>query len=188
MTAAVATSTLTTGTWTADAAHSDVSFTVRHMGVGRVRGTFAINSATLYVGPTGLAEASATAEIDATSVDTKQPQRDADVRSANFLDVDNHPTMTFLSTAVRAIDGDQFVLDGVLTIRGVTNVVELAVEFLGETVDLFDFTRAGFSATTTTISRRAFGVRYDALFGAGNAVVADNVDITMDLEFIRQSD
>jgi polyisoprenoid-binding protein YceI len=187
MTAAVATSTLTKGTWTADVAHSDVSFTVRHMGVGRVRGTFAINSATLYVGPTGLVEASATAEIDATSVDTKQPQRDADVRSANFLDVDNHPTMTFLSTAVRDIDGDRFALDGVLTIRGVTNVVELAVEFLGETVDLFEFTRAGFSATTA-ISRKAFGVRYDALFGAGNAVVADNIDITMDLEFVRQSE
>jgi len=187
MTASVAASTLTAGTWTADVAHSDVSFTVRHMAVGRVRGTFAINSATLYVGPTGIAQASAAAEIDAASVDTQQQQRDADVRSANFLDVDNHPTMTFVSIAVRNLDGDTFALSGVLTIRGVTNLVELAVEFHGETVDLFDFTRAGFSATTT-ISRKAYGVRYDALFGAGNAVVADNVEIAMDLEFIRQGD
>ncbi len=187
MTTSIASSTLTAGTWTADAAHSEVSFTVRHMTVGRVRGTFAINSATLYVGANGIARASATAEIDATSVDTKQKQRDADICSANFLDVDNHPTITFVSTAVREIDGDRFVLAGVLTIRGVTNQVELATEFLGETVDLFGFTRAGFSATTS-ISRKAFGVRYDALFGAGNAVVADSVDISMDLEFIRHSD
>src|SRR6476620_11281587 len=100
MTASVAAATLTAGTWSADVAHSDVSFSVRHMGVGRVRGTFAINSATLYVGPAGVAQASATAEIDATSVDTKQQQRDADVRSTRFLDVDNHPTIDFVSTAV----------------------------------------------------------------------------------------
>jgi polyisoprenoid-binding protein YceI len=187
MTASVATSTLTAGTWTADVMHSDVSFTVRHMGVGRVRGTFAINSATLYVGPAGVAQASATAEIDATSVDTKQQQRDADIRSTNFLDVDNHPTIDFVSTSVRNFDGRKFVLSGVLTIRGVTNLVELAVECHGETLDLFNFTRAGFTATTT-ISRRAFGVKYDALFGAGNVVVADNVEIAIDLEFIRHGD
>lgn len=157
------------------------------MAVGRVRGTFAINSATLYVGGSGIAQASATAEIDATSVDTKQRQRDADVRSANFLDVDHHPTIAFVSTTVRDLDGDKFILAGVLTIRGVAREVELSVDFLGETVDLFGFTRAGFSATTT-ISRKAYGVKYDALFGAGNAVVADNVDIDMDLEFIRNSD
>ncbi|MET0966429.1 MAG: YceI family protein [Nakamurella sp.] len=187
MTTSLASSTLTAGTWTADAAHSDISFTVRHMAVGKVRGTFAINSATLYVGASGIAQASATAEIDATSVDTKQKQRDADVRSANFLDVDNHPTISFISTAIKDFDGDTFLLAGVLTIRGITNQVELAAEFLGETVDLFGFTRSGFTATTT-ISRKAYGVKYDALFGAGNAVVADNVEIAMDLEFIRSSD
>lgn len=80
--------------------------------------------------------------------------------------------------------GEDFVLVGVLTIRGTEQWVELAVEFLGETVDSYGLTRAGFSATTT-ISRKAYGVRYDAVFGAGDAVVADKVAITLDLEFIH---
>lgn len=187
MTTSVTTPTLTAGTWSVDVEHSDVSFTVRHMAVGRARGTFAINSATLYVGEGGIEDASATAEIDASSVDTKQRQRDADVRSANFLDVENHPTMDFVSTAVEDYDGEKFRLAGVLTIRGITQKVELAVEFLGETIDAFGFTRAGFSASTA-ISRKAYGVRYDAAFGAGNAVVADTVQISLDLEFIRTTD
>ncbi len=181
------TSTLSPGTWTADTAHSDVSFTVRHMAVGRARGTFAINAATLYVGEGGLIQASATAEIDATSVDTHQKQRDAHIRSADFLDVDHHPTMHFVSTGVTGRNGDEFTLAGALTIRGVTHQVELAVEFFGQTVDASGFTRAGFTASTS-ISRRAFGVSYDAAFGAGNAVVADSIAIAMDLEFIRTAD
>ncbi len=180
-------STLTAGTWTADTAHSDVSFTVRHMAVGRARGTFAINAANLYVGAGGIAQASATAEIDATSVDTHQKQRDAHIRSADFLDVDHHPTMQFISTAVTDRSGDEFTLAGALTIRGITHQVELAVEFFGETVDASGLTRAGFTASTT-ISRRAYGVSYDAAFGAGNAVVADSIAIAMDLEFIRTAD
>ncbi len=186
MTTSVATLPLTAGTWTADTVHSDVSFTVRHMAVGRARGTFAINSATLYVGEGGIAWATATADIDATSVDTKQKQRDAHVRSADFLDVENHPTIGFLSTSVENVAGDKFTLAGLLTIRGITHEVELDVEFLGETVDAFGYTRAGFTATTA-ISRKAYGVSYDAAFGAGNAVVADRIDIAMDLEFILKT-
>ncbi len=187
MTTSVATLPLTAGTWTADTAHSDVAFTVRHMAVGRARGTLAINSATLYVGEGGIAQASASAEINAGSVDTKQKQRDAHVRSADFLDVENHPTIRFLSTAVRDLHGDTFLLVGALTIRGVTHEVELDVEFFGQTVDAFGYTRAGFTASTA-ISRKAYGVSYDAAFGAGNAVVADRIDIAMDLEFILGSD
>lgn len=184
MTSCVA--TLTAGTWTVDVEHSDVWFTVRHMAVGRARGSFALNSATLYVAEGGIADSSATAEIDATSVDTKQKDRDAQVRSADFLDVEHFPTISFISTAVRDFDGDEFVLVGVLTTRGVSKQVELTVEFLGETVDAFGLTRAGFSATTA-ISRQAYGVVYDAAFGAGNVIVADRVEIAMDLEFTRNS-
>ena len=91
MTTSVTTPTLTAGTWAADTVHSDVSFKVRHMAVGKAKGTFALKSATLVVGENGIADASVTAEIDAASVDTKQEQRDAHVRSADFLDVENHP-------------------------------------------------------------------------------------------------
>ncbi len=186
MTTAVTTPTLTAGTWSVDAVHSDVSFKVRHMAVGKARGTFAIKSGTLVVGATGIADSSVTAEIDATSIDTKQEQRDAHVRSADFLDVENHPTLTFVSTGVKSVDGEEFVLAGDLTIRGTTQPVELDVEFLGETVDAYGGTRTGFSAKTT-ISRKAFGVSFEAAFGAGNAVVADKVEIDLELEFVHNA-
>jgi polyisoprenoid-binding protein YceI len=184
MTISVATPTLTAGTWAADAVHSDVSFKVRHMAVGKAKGTFALKSASLVVGENGIADASVTAEIDAASVDTKQEQRDAHVRSADFLDVENHPTLTFVSTGVRNLNGDEFVLVGDLTIRAVIRQVELSVEFLGEGEDAYGQTRAGFSATTS-ISRKQFNVSFNAVFGAGNAVVGDKVDIALELEFVR---
>jgi len=116
MTTTVTTPILTAGTWTADTVHSDVAFKVRHMAVGKAKGTFDLKSATLVVDENGAH--SVTAEIDAASVDTKQEQRDAHVRSADFLDVENHPVLTFVSTGVKSVDGGDFVLDGTLTIRG----------------------------------------------------------------------
>ena len=184
MTTSVATPTLTAGTWAADAVHSDVSFKVRHMAVGKAKGTFDLKSATLVVDENGAH--SVTAEIDAASVDTKQEQRDAHVRSADFLDVENHPVLTFVSTGLKSQDGDDFVLNGDLTIRGTTQPVELAVEFLGETVDAYGGTRAGFSAKTS-ISRKSYGVSFEAAFGAGNAVVADKVEIDLELEFVKDA-
>jgi len=187
MTITVATPTLTAGTWAADAVHSDVSFKVRHMAVGKAKGSFALKSATLVVGENGIADASVAAVIDATSVDTKQEQRDAHVRSADFLDVENHPELTFVSKSVKDVDGEEFVLVGDLTIRNTTNEVELAVEYLGETVDAYGATRAGFSAKTT-ISRKAYGVSFEAAFGAGNAVVPDKAESDLELEFVRNAD
>ena len=187
MTTSVSTPTLSTGTWTADAVHSDVSFKVRHMAVGKAKGTFELKSATLVVGENGIADASVTAVIDATSVSTKHEQRDAHVKSPDFLDIENHPTLTFVSTGVKNIDGEEFVLVGDLTIRTTTQQVELAVEYLGETVDAYGHTRAGFSASTS-ISRKSYGVSFEAAFGAGNAVVADKVEIDLELEFIKNAE
>jgi polyisoprenoid-binding protein YceI len=184
MTTSVTAPVVTAGTWIADAVHSDVSFKVRHMAVGKAKGTFALKSATLVVDENGAH--SVTAEIDAASVDTKQEQRDAHVRSADFLDVENHPVLTFVSTGIKSQDGDDFVLNGDLTIRGTTQPVELAVEFLGETVDAYGGTRAGFSAKTS-ISRKSYGVSFEAAFGAGNAVVADKVEIDLELEFVKNA-
>ena len=186
MTSTVAIPTLTKGTWSGDAVHSDVSFKVRHMAVGKAKGTFALESATLVVGDNGLADATVTAVIDAASVDTKQDQRNEHVKSPDFLDVENHPTLKFVSTSVRDFDGEEFVLVGDLTIRGTSQQVELAVEYLGETVDAYGSTRAGFSATTS-ISRKAYGVSFEAAFGAGNAVVADKVEIALELEFVKDA-
>lgn len=175
-----------TGTWTGDAVHSDISFKVRHMAVGKAKGSFALESATLTVPEAGLAEASVTAVIDAASVDTKQEQRNEHVKSPDFLHVEEHPTLNFVSTGVKDIDGDEFVILGNLTIRGTTQPVELATEFLGATTDAYGFERVGFSATTS-ISRKEFGVSFNAAFGAGNSVVADKVEIALELEFTKNA-
>ncbi len=178
--------TTLTGTWTGDTVHSDVSFKVRHMAVGKAKGTFALQSATLVIPESGLADGSVTAVIDATSVDTKQEQRNEHVKSPDFLHVEEHPTLTFASTGIKNFDGDEFVLVGDLTIRGITKSVELATEFLGATVDAYGAERIGFSATTS-ISRKDFDVSFNAAFGAGNAVVSDKVEISLELEFTKSN-
>ena len=175
-----------TGTWTVDAIHSDATFKVRHMAVGKAKGTFAIKSAELVVPEAGLAAGSVTAVLDATSVDTKQEQRDAHVKSPDFLDVENHPELTFVSKSIRDFDGDEFVVVGDLTIRGNTREVELKTEFLGATTDAYGAERVGFSAKTS-ISRKEFDVNFNAAFGAGNAVVADKVEIDLELEFTKNA-
>jgi polyisoprenoid-binding protein YceI len=175
-----------TGTWTGDVVHSDVSFKVRHMAVGKAKGTFALESATLTVPEAGLAEASVTAVIDAASVDTKQEQRNEHVKSPDFLHVENYPTLKFVSTGVKDFSGDQFILLGDLTIRGTTKSIELQTEFLGATTDAYGAERVGFSATTS-ISRKEYEVSFSAAFGAGNSVVSDKVEISLELEFTKNA-
>lgn len=173
-----ATTALATGTWVADPVHSDVSFRARHMGVGRVRGDFALSSAVLTVGE----DVRVSAVIDTASLRTGNDQRDAHVRSADFLDVETYPTMEFASTEVRDFDGETFTLYGELTLHGVTRSVQLAAEFHGVVGDPAGGHRTGFSATTT-ISRAAFGIDLEIGFGAGNVVVGDAIDIAIEIEF-----
>jgi len=175
------TTTLAAGTWTGDPVHSDVSFKARHMAVGKVRGTFDLVSAALTVGADGIPGAQVTAVIDAASVETKSEQRNDHIKSADFLDVEKFPTIEFASTEVRDFDGESFTVVGDLTAHGVTNQVELAAEFLGQTTDAYGAERSGFSATTS-ISRAAFGVDIQMGFGAGNAVVGDKIEIAIELE------
>lgn len=175
--------TLAAGTWVGDPIHSDISFAVRHLGVGKVRGTFALTSAALTVGASvGASVGQVRAVIDAASVRTGNDQRDQHVRSADFLDVEKYPTIEFTSTEVRDFDGETFILAGELTLHGVTRPVELQTELLGVTTDPAGAERTGFSATTT-ISRAAFGVDIELGFGAGNVVVADAIQIAIEIEF-----
>jgi polyisoprenoid-binding protein YceI len=172
-------STLAAGAWVGDPVHSDISFKVRHMGVGKVRGKFALASAALSVGEGG---GRVTALIDPASVHTGNEQRDQHIRSADFLDVEKYPQIEFTSTEVRGFDGETFILVGELTLHGVTRAVEMEAEFLGVVDDPSGAERTGFSATTT-ISRAAFGVDIQLGFGAGNAVVADTIEIAIEIEF-----
>jgi polyisoprenoid-binding protein YceI len=169
------------GTWDIDTSHSDVSFTVRHMMVSKVRGRFGAFSGEIVTSE-DLSGSSVTATIDASSIDTNNEQRDGHIRSADFFDVENHPQWTFRSTALRA-DGDDFALDGELTIKGVTRLATLALEINGFGPDAWGGTRAGFSATTT-IDRNDFGVDIKMPLDGGGVVVSDKVQISLEIEAV----
>ena len=164
------------GNWDIDPVHSDVSFAVRHMMVSRVRGRFATFSGEIVTGD-DVADSSVTASIDPRSVDTGNKQRDADLRSTRFFDVQRYPLWTFRSTGIRA-DGGGYEVDGELTIKGVTRSVPLALEVNGIGPDAGGGTRAGFSASTT-IDRNDFGIDIKLPFDGGGAVVGDTVWITL---------
>ena len=134
------------GTWAIDPVHSEVSFTVKHMMVSKVRGRFDTFEGTIITGPDPLSS-SVTASVDLSSVNTGQEQRDAHIRSADFFEVEKHPYMTFASTGVTP-DGDHFLLVGDLTLKGMTKPVTFKLDVNGFGPDAYGGTRVGFSATT----------------------------------------
>jgi polyisoprenoid-binding protein YceI len=172
------------GTWSIDPVHSEVGFVARHLMVSKVRGRFRKFSGTIVTAENPL-DSFVTAEIDLSSVDTGNEQRDADIRSANFLDVEHYPTMTYRSTGIRP-EGDHYVLEGQLTLKGVTRDVPLTLEVNGFGPDPYGGTRAGFTATGE-INRRDFGVNFNALMETGGAVVSDKITITLEIEAVLQS-
>ena len=167
------------GTWAIDTVHSEVGFSVRHMMVSKVRGKFTKFSGEIVTAEDPLAS-SVTAEIDLASIDTGNEQRDGHLRSIDFFDVENHPLMTYRSTGLRILD-DGYVLDGDLTIRGVTKSVPLTLEINGFGPDAFGGTRVGFTATGE-INRQDFGVSWNAALEAGGFTLGDEVTISIDLQ------
>ncbi len=174
------------GTWTIDPVHSEVSFVVRHMMVSKVRGRFDKFEGTIVTAENPL-ESTVTATVDVSSINTGQEQRDAHIRSADFFDAENHPAMTFTSTGVRP-EGDHFLLDGDLTIRGVTKPVTFRLEVSGFGPDAYGGTRAGFSAATE-INRHDFGVSFNGPIPGvpGGVAVSDKVTINLEIEGVLQS-
>jgi polyisoprenoid-binding protein YceI len=174
------------GTWAIDPVHSEVGFSVRHFGVSKVRGRFDKFEGTIVTGDDPLAS-TVTASIDVTSINTNQEQRDAHIRSADFFDVENHPTLTFTSTGIKA-DGGEYVLEGDLTIRGNTKPVALELELSGFGPDPYGGQRVGFSATTE-INRHDFGVSFNGPIPGvpGGVILGDKVTITLDIEGVLQA-
>ena len=169
------------GTWDIDPAHSTVGFAVRHMMVSKVRGYFREFSGVIVTAEDP-AQSSVTAGIDVASIDTRQEQRDAHIRSADFFDVDNHPQMTFRSTGVRT-DGADWFVDGELTLKGNTKPVTLALELNGFGADAYGGYRAGFSAKTE-INRNDFGVDIKMPMDGGGVVVGDKVTVELEIEAV----
>lgn len=169
------------GIWNADSSHSEISFTVRHAGISKVRGRFTDFTAQAIVG-TGLNEISVNADIEAASFDSGNEGRDGHVKSADFFDVENFPKVTFASTSLVEKD-DELILHGNLTIKGITKPVALAVELNGVARDPFGLFRAGLEAVTV-ISRKEFGLTWNAALETGGVLVSDRVTIELDLSFI----
>lgn len=177
--------TSTRKSYTFDLSHSAVGFHVRHLMISKVHGRFQTWSGTLEIDDANLASSKVAVEIDAASVDTKEAKRDEHLRSADFFDAEKFPTLTFVSTNVEAVDAENLKVTGDLTIRGVTHPVVLAVERGGEVKDPWGGTRVGFSAKTS-VSRKEFGLTWNALLEAGGVAVGDKIEITLEIEAIQQ--
>ena len=169
---------LTAGTWAIDPVHSNVGFTVRHLVVSKVRGSFENFSGAITVAEDGTA--SVNAEIDVKSINTKNADRDAHVRSADFFDAEQFPVATFTSTDVRA-DGDDYIVTGDFTLHGVTRPVDLKLVFNGVNPGMGQGPVAGFEATTV-INRKDFGISIEMPLEGGGAVVGDKITITLEIE------
>jgi polyisoprenoid-binding protein YceI len=169
-------------TWNIDPVHSEVGFSVRHMMVSKVRGRFTSFSGQLVTGDDPL-QSSVTAEIDMSSINTGQEQRDEHIRSADFFEVETYPTMTYKSTGVRVEDGE-YVLDGDLTLKGVTKNVPLRLELQGFGPDAYGGYRAGFTATGE-INRSEFNIAFNAPLQNGGVVVADKIQLQLEIEAVK---
>ena len=172
------------GTYAIDTSHTRLGFAVRHMAVSKVRGDFKEFSGTLELAedPT---QSKISVTIQAGSVDTHDENRDNHLRTNDFFDVENHPTWTFTSTAIRPVTGSEWKVDGDLTIRGVTKPVTLDATLEGVVKDPYGMHRVGFSATTS-IEREDFGVSFNGVMEAGGVVVGKKVDIDLEVEATLQ--
>lgn len=171
---------LPTGIWTIDPAHTDVAFVARHLMVTKVRGRFPSVTGTITVGDRN-EDSEATVTVDMASITTGAPDRDAHLRSADFFDVENHPTMTFTSTS---FTGD--TLTGNLTIKDVTKPVTFDVEFNGTQTDPWGGTRAGFEAETE-VNRKDWDLTWNTPLEGGGVLVSDKVKLIIDVQLVRQA-
>jgi polyisoprenoid-binding protein YceI len=171
--------------WQIDSAHSEVTFSVRHMMIAKVRGRFATFTGSVHFDEQNPAASTVDVKIDADSIDTKQDQRDGHLRSADFLDVANHPHLEFKSSRVEVLDDSHANVYGDLTIRGVTKPVVLEVEYQGQAKSPWGTTSAGFSAETK-ISRKEWGLNWNQPLETGGVLVGDEVTINIELEIVKQ--
>ena len=174
------------GTWDIDQTHTEVGFVIRHLMVSKVRGQFNQFSGSFTVGA-DLASSGVEAEIDMASIDTNNADRDAHVRSADFFDVEQFPNMTYRSTGIRQA-GDGYVVDGELSLHGVTKPVALDLEVNGVLPESpFGDTRVGFTATAE-IDRREFDLHWNGPVEGGGVILGHTVKIQLEVEAIKRVD
>ena len=180
MTAAVATD-LSTGTWTIDPTHSEVGFSIRHIMISKVKGKFEKFTATFVTGENPL-DSSVTASAEVASINTNEANRDGHLRTGDFFDAPAYPTIDFVSTGVRQ-EGDDFKVDGNLTIKGITKPVTFDFEFGGFGQDPYGNYKGGATAKTV-INREDFGLNYNAALETGGVLLGEKVAITLELQAV----
>lgn len=173
---------LPAGTWSLDPTHTHIGFTVRHMMVAKVRGSFSDFSAEITVAENPL-ESSLSAVVQMASIDTGNGDRDGHLRTNDFFSIDEFPTMTLTSTSIEPT-GDDYVLHADLTIKGVTKSVAFDLEFAGTGQDPWGNTKAGFSASAT-INRKDFGIEWNAPLETGGVLIGEQVKIEIDAELLK---
>jgi polyisoprenoid-binding protein YceI len=182
----VSTPDTATTTWSIDPAHTNVGFGVRHLMISTVRGRFADVRGTVVSDGADPAKGKVDITIGVQSIDTREAQRDAHLRSADFFDAEHFPEITFRSTRIAAVAGDTFTLVGDLTMRGVTREVALDVTSEGRGPDPWGGERAGFTATGK-VRRSDFGLTWNVALETGGVVVGDEVKITIDAELVKKA-
>lgn len=173
-----------TTTWTLDPSHSQAEFSVRHLMISNVRGSIPIKSATIVRDENDITKSRVVVELDVVGITTGAADRDAHLRSPDFFDTANHPTMKFTSSHVEAVE-DGLRVHGELTIRSVSRPVVLDIELQGEGKDPWGGTRAG-AIATTSFDRRDFGLTWNAAIEAGGVLVGDKVKVTLNLQAVKQ--
>ena len=175
--------TISTGTWTLDPTHTEIGFTVRHL-MSKVRGKFETFEGTVTTGD-DVTGSHLDVSVDLSSINTGTSARDDDLRSANFFEVEQYPTMTFSSSNVIEKAPGELVVQGDLTIKGVTKPLELAVEFLGEGADPWGGTRIGVEATGL-LSRKEFGIDFNIPLEGDKVMIGDKISIVINAEAVLQ--
>jgi polyisoprenoid-binding protein YceI len=183
--ATIATHTANKSAWKIDTTHTHAEFAVRHLMISTVKGRFADVQGVVHIDEADFTKSDVQVSIGVASIDTREPQRDAHLRSADFFDVDNFPQLTFRSTRIDG-KGDAFKIVGDLTIRGTTREVVLDVSTEGRAKDPWGGERAGFTAATR-IKRTDYGLLWNQLLESGGVLVGEEVKISIDVELIKQS-
>ncbi|EME35866.1 UNVERIFIED_CONTAM: YceI family protein [Kocuria sp. CPCC 205295] len=175
-----------TGTWSIDPTHSRVGFSSRHAMVTKVRGAFNDVSGTAQLDAEDMSRSQVRVVLQVASVDTRSPQRDAHLRSADFFDAQQHPTIEFDSTAVDEVDENQFIVTGELTIRGVTRTISVPLELLGVDTDPFGQLRAGLEGSRR-IDRKDWGVSWNTPLDSGGVLVSDKITLEFELSLVKDA-
>ena len=176
-----------TGTWDIDPAHTRLGFAARHAMVATVRGGFNVFSGFITIDHANPEKSAAEVDIDAASISTGNEQRDAHLRSGDFLDVENYPTIVFRSTGAEVVDDDEYKMHGELVIKGQGRPVVLDLQYQGSSPDPFGNTRAGFEGKTT-INRKDWGLTWNVAIEGGGILVGDKVKIELDVSAIKRAD